>query len=395
MTKHDESKRLQFRLFYFGLLGCLFICLLVSAVAVVPLYNSLKKQELSNLEFQLNMQQSRVNQYFRTLHDIADQITSRTRIRQVLEQYNHTKIPLEEVRAFTASKLEDAMAHAPQVEGIHRFDQKGQPVVSVGRDLPSTELFNLEASLAGASLQGPLLIDGNSYFVVSAPITNRADKVVGYDICVFNIHGLEAIMAEFSAQRDNRTMMLAYRIDQGFNLFSLNNQKTQIQVSEGSQLGQVIATAYAGEKGTVILDDEVLGLTNPAVTHGLVKSSQRFPLLIASDSQSINQNVTATLLKVGTAIVSLILLSGAGLLYLLRPLKDKVIVYQEDLRKEIHQLQDILPICMHCKKIRDDQGYWGQVESYIAQLTDLDISHGICEECLQKHYPEYIKDSQD
>lgn len=54
---------------------------------------------------------------------------------------------------------------------------------------------------------------------------------------------------------------------------------------------------------------------------------------------------------------------------------------------EINKLKGILPICASCKKIRDDQGYWNEVESYIRDHSDADFSHGICPECAQKLYP--------
>jgi len=56
--------------------------------------------------------------------------------------------------------------------------------------------------------------------------------------------------------------------------------------------------------------------------------------------------------------------------------------------EEIKTLKGIIPICMHCKKIRDDQGYWNQIERYIHEHSDAKFSHGVCPECLEKHYPE-------
>ena len=57
--------------------------------------------------------------------------------------------------------------------------------------------------------------------------------------------------------------------------------------------------------------------------------------------------------------------------------------------KEIKTLRGILPICSHCKKIRNDEGYWDQIESYIEDHTEADLSHSICPECAKKHYPDY------
>ena len=55
----------------------------------------------------------------------------------------------------------------------------------------------------------------------------------------------------------------------------------------------------------------------------------------------------------------------------------------------IKTLQGVIPICSSCKKIRDDAGYWTQIENYIRDHSEADFSHGICPECTQKLYPEY------
>jgi hypothetical protein len=55
--------------------------------------------------------------------------------------------------------------------------------------------------------------------------------------------------------------------------------------------------------------------------------------------------------------------------------------------EEVKVLRGLLPICSYCKKIRDDRGYWQQVEWYIAARSEADFSHGICPECGPKHFP--------
>jgi DNA-binding response OmpR family regulator len=53
---------------------------------------------------------------------------------------------------------------------------------------------------------------------------------------------------------------------------------------------------------------------------------------------------------------------------------------------KIHELQELIPICSYCKKVRDDQNYWQQVESYISARTGAHFSHGVCPQC----YPKVI-----
>jgi len=56
--------------------------------------------------------------------------------------------------------------------------------------------------------------------------------------------------------------------------------------------------------------------------------------------------------------------------------------------EEVKILSGLLPICSNCKKIRDDKGYWNQIESYIRDHSEANFSHSICPECSEKLYPE-------
>ena len=61
---------------------------------------------------------------------------------------------------------------------------------------------------------------------------------------------------------------------------------------------------------------------------------------------------------------------------------------------EIKTLGGLLPICSFCKKIRDDKGYWSRLEEYIQTHSQAEFSHGICPDCLKKHYPEYYNNKE-
>jgi hypothetical protein len=57
--------------------------------------------------------------------------------------------------------------------------------------------------------------------------------------------------------------------------------------------------------------------------------------------------------------------------------------------EQVAILRDLLPMCASCHKIRDDKGYWSQVEEYLEAQTQTMLTHGICPECMQKWYPEF------
>jgi PAS domain S-box-containing protein len=65
-----------------------------------------------------------------------------------------------------------------------------------------------------------------------------------------------------------------------------------------------------------------------------------------------------------------------------------------DLQKalsEVKKLSGFLPICASCKKIRDDKGYWTQIEAYIRDHSEAEFSHGICPDCKKKLYGDFLE----
>jgi nitrate/nitrite-specific signal transduction histidine kinase len=60
----------------------------------------------------------------------------------------------------------------------------------------------------------------------------------------------------------------------------------------------------------------------------------------------------------------------------------------EQTLNEVKILRGILPICSYCKKIRDDKGYWNQLELYLMEHSRAELSHSLCPECAKKYYPD-------
>jgi len=72
--------------------------------------------------------------------------------------------------------------------------------------------------------------------------------------------------------------------------------------------------------------------------------------------------------------------------------REKVIHELKDALAQVKTLKGLLPICSHCKKIRDDEGYWQQIEEYIHDRSEAEFSHGICPDCFKKHYADFFDD---
>ncbi len=74
---------------------------------------------------------------------------------------------------------------------------------------------------------------------------------------------------------------------------------------------------------------------------------------------------------------------------------EKLIASLQDALDNVKQLSGLLPICASCKKIRDDKGYWTQIESYIHTHSEAEFSHSICPDCARKLYPQFCDTPQD
>jgi hypothetical protein len=75
--------------------------------------------------------------------------------------------------------------------------------------------------------------------------------------------------------------------------------------------------------------------------------------------------------------------------------REKAIAAREKALDEVRILRGFLPVCSSCKKIRDDQGYWTQIEAYIRDHSEAEFSHSICPECARRLYPEFYEKADE
>lgn len=68
--------------------------------------------------------------------------------------------------------------------------------------------------------------------------------------------------------------------------------------------------------------------------------------------------------------------------------KEHALSELKEAMEKIKTLRGLLPICSYCKKIRDDHGYWQQLETYMEAHSQAEFSHGICPECIKEHFPD-------
>jgi transcriptional regulator with PAS, ATPase and Fis domain len=84
-------------------------------------------------------------------------------------------------------------------------------------------------------------------------------------------------------------------------------------------------------------------------------------------------------------------LQDITVLKLMEEEKERLNVELKEALNQIKTLSGLIPICAACKKIRDDKGYWNQIEIYLEERSDAVFSHGLCPECFQEYFPDAAK----
>ncbi len=181
-------------------------------------------------------------------------------------------------------------------------------------------------------------------------------------------------------------------------VFILNHRHYDLNkprpVAWDSNLAEPMRQALSGKSGTIVALDyrgvmvlaahEPVGELNLGIVAKIDLSEVRAPFIRAGIYSSL---IAVVAIILGAAIFSRITDP------IIRGLQSTVSKLEKTL-SEVKTLRGIVPICSYCKKIRDDKGYWDQVEVYVRQHTNADFSHSICPDCMVKYYPEFAgKDS--
>ena len=75
--------------------------------------------------------------------------------------------------------------------------------------------------------------------------------------------------------------------------------------------------------------------------------------------------------------------------------RERLVTELQNALSEVKKLSGLLPICSQCKKIRDDQGYWGELEGYIQGHSEAQFTHGVCPDCYEKLYGDILKELKE
>jgi CHASE3 domain sensor protein len=97
---------------------------------------------------------------------------------------------------------------------------------------------------------------------------------------------------------------------------------------------------------------------------------------------------TARLVGVSCALAAIFFVTGSILVRRGIDRRHRLELQLREANSKLHTLSGLLPICAHCKSIRDDKGYWNQLEAYVQKHSEAKFTHGLCEKCIKELYPD-------
>ncbi|MBN2807918.1 MAG: PAS domain S-box protein [Deltaproteobacteria bacterium] len=313
--------------------------MVVALSAITLFYKILQKQEHKNLLLVHQIQQGYVDQYLKKLEGIASQVTSRTRIRQVLEEYNQGKISREKLIDFTKPKLLDAMIHSGDIAGICRFGLKNELLIHIGVVIPHPERF-IPPSQGQSCLLLPVKVEDDYYLIVGAPIVNRSKQRVGTDIVTFKIGPLQQLTHNFSENSSSGKMILACVSDDIIFILDASGiqSKSSLQF-QGDLFAQTLEKVFLKGEGIFILSDDEQAEIQ---AFGVVAGRKKWAIIINIGLHELYSTIKSYTVMIAGLIAGLILLGTGALILLLRPLSGKILLRQEELEEEVDEKTQIL-----------------------------------------------------
>ena len=337
---HDTVSRLRRKIVIYALAYTLAALATISVINIVPLIHDLRLADEDHLLLSVKTRAVTIEEYLFRLRNIAMQITSRSAIRQALENYDRGLISLESVAGFTGPKLADAMASAKEVSGITRLDSRQHIICSCGTPIPEA-LWPIPApGQKSVLISDPQVIGGTLYLIAGAPILTPEGRRIGTDIVLFTTSELESVVWNPAGLGESGDCLLARSTDKGALIFFPGRQglpRGYNHLDSSATLQTALSKASQGRAGL---------LEVPRNKHEPFRVLAYTPipgspwvLLVHIDESEFYAEVNRTLFSTVSTALLLTLLAGGGIFLLLRPLTGKVLVYSRELESLNQQLQ--------------------------------------------------------
>ncbi|MGR9052452.1 MAG: PAS domain S-box protein, partial [Gammaproteobacteria bacterium] len=304
----------------------------VAAAGLFLLYRSHIDRLNQQLLFSVEQQVQSLTVELSRLANIAQQITSRSVIRDKLELYRNGLLDKREVVEFTRPKLLDAMRSSPDVESISRFTAEGELLLSVGNtDSPryrpkAFDMLNVRTEIPVS------LPDGSLSLTVSAPITASDGRVLGIDVVTFHGGNFTEILTNFIRHFQDTGRLSLVRIDDGVinPFYNRSGAVPENDVLRDRRLNTELAQQALKNRNS-----DVITRGRNLIVYHAIDGSDRWYFVYQSDASVMYASARQTVAYQFIGLIALVAVAGLSIKRQIDPLLD-------DINRQAHGLHCLL-----------------------------------------------------
>jgi signal transduction histidine kinase len=337
------GRSLRHHLLAYSALTLLLTLGLVTIVAWFPLTRRVTASAENALRHDSEMRARIVDESLQRLSELGWQISSRTAARITTTEYERGLISRQEAAALLTPRLRDAVEFSNEVRGLIRLDTHGKPLVQLGIGIPdSSQTLLVRTNLDGATpypsqrrgpqgLTGTFLVNGSPHIALHTPVFSPDQRQVATDILIYDLGSLrKALSIPFSREHEV-TCQLVARSQTDLPLERIILAATDPSASTAAAVFGKLPGQLDSESRLFPVDGQLVCSTPiRSCPWWLAVAAERSALL--HESRSWLFNILGTVLGLG--LVGLL-----GSLVLMRPLRDKILVAQEDLRRQVDEME--------------------------------------------------------
>lgn len=367
-----SSRRLRRSLFLYLATALLALVLSLVLTISLTLFDHLKKAEDRSMLHAAQTRAMTIAEWCRRAKDLARQITSRSRIRQELEKFNQGEISLEEVRAFTEPKLQDAMDMSKDIIGILRLDAKHHIIAACGygSELPIMDKAVKKYILNDIDLLDPLTVNGRLSIVLSAPIRTRNGERQGTDLVVLNTDSLQTIASNSIPMGRTSSIFIGYQSKNTIAyLFPIKRRAIELQLGLNllKAIKNDVSKAIAGQTG-------IENIFNTLVAYTPVTESNWAVVLTQNESE-LYGSLYRKMATIGILFLLIYLLIVFGFGCVMKPLAGRILFHADDLERKIEEKTAVLE--KEIDRRTHVENRLREKERFLASVFDA-IQDGIC-----------------
>lgn len=332
-TKVLDIRELRNSIVLYTTGGVLLMVLISSTMAVLPVYEGLRQHQEREIMQIVRTKSVAIEQVMLRMQAVARQISSRSRARELLRDFEQGRITGEAYAAESRAILTDALANSAEVVGITRLDDRGETAVTVGASIDEA-LWPERLGDSNVSVVGPVRAAEALHVVVRSPIRDTTGQELGSDIVLVRFSGIRQVLCDRSGLGETGRIYLGTSEPSGLKLFAVRNCTTDPEPVEVEERhATAMQRALTDGPGAM-----TPGTQQPPrlMAFGPVSGSD-WVVMVSISANDLYAPLTRQLLLVVAGVVALGLIGALTMYVLVRPLTGGILFQADALEKRIRE----------------------------------------------------------